>query len=145
MMASPLPSVTAMSTPTHLLLSVAIAALATSPAWARKDDPAAQLAKITEGRVAGPAQQCIDLPQVSNTQVIDKTTIAYRIGATYYVNQPRSGAEALNSDDLMVTKTFGAQLCALDSIRMVDRYGGGLRGFVVLGPFVPYKPAPKGH
>jgi hypothetical protein len=129
----------------RILLALAVAATMAGPALARHDDPATELAKIKEGRIAGTPQRCISLPQVFNTQVIDKTTIAYRIGSTYYVNQLRSGAEALNSDDVMVTKTFGSQLCELDSVRMVDRYGGGLRGFAVLGPFIPYKPAPKDH
>ncbi|MGA7436617.1 MAG: hypothetical protein WBW32_00650 [Luteibacter sp.] len=134
-----------MSPTIRSLLAFALATAAAGPALAHKDDPAAQLAKITEGRIAGNPKQCIDLPQVYNTQIIDKTTIAYRIGSTYYVNQLRSGAESLDSNDVMVTKTFGSQLCALDSVKMVDRYGGGLRGFVVLGPFVPYAPPPKDH
>ncbi|HEY4093400.1 MAG TPA: hypothetical protein VGN46_17955 [Luteibacter sp.] len=134
-----------MSPTIRSLLAFAFATAAAGPALAHKDDPAAQLAKITEGRIAGNPKQCIDLPQVYNTQIIDKTTIAYRIGSTYYVNQLRSGAESLDSNDVMVTKTFGSQLCALDSVKMVDRYGGGLRGFVVLGPFVPYAPPPKDH
>ncbi|QWT22203.1 hypothetical protein KPL74_09360 [Bacillus sp. NP157] len=134
-----------MATLARCLAALAIAVTAL-PAWAHKDDPAAALAKITAGRVAGKPQHCIDLPQVTNTQVIDKTTIAYRIGSTYYINTLRSGAEALNDDALMVTKTFGAQLCELDSVQLVDRFAGGLRGFVVLGEFVPYRVAPaQGH
>ena len=128
-----------------ILPAVAVAAAACPAQAFGKDDPAAQLAKITEGRVAVDPRQCIDLPQVYNTQIINKTTIAYRIGNTWYVNKLRSGAEALDSDDVMVTRTFGSQLCELDSVKMVDRYGGFMRGFVVLGPFVPYKPVAKDH
>ncbi|UPG93008.1 hypothetical protein [Luteibacter aegosomatissinici] len=126
-------------------LIVLAAACIAAPALAYKDDPAAELAKITNGRIAGKPQRCIDLPQVYGTQIIDKTTIAYRIGPTYYVNQLKSGAKALNSDDLMVTKTFGSQLCEMDTVDMVDRYGGGRRGFAVLGPFIPYKLPAKDH
>jgi hypothetical protein len=138
--------VTTMSPSIRLLLAAsAVAALPAGPAVARKDDPAAELARITDGRIAGNPQRCIDLPQVSNTQIIDKTTITYRIGSTYYVNKLRSGGAWLDSDDIMVTKTYGSQLCELDSVKMVDRYGGGMRGFVVLGPFIPYRPATKDH
>lgn len=133
------PLVTAMSPSLRLILSASVAVLAASPAWASKDDPAAALAKITDGRVAGKPQRCVDLPQVSNTQIIDKTTIAYRIGPTWYVNQLRSGAPSLDRDDvIMVTDTFGAQLCELDNVKLIDRFAGGLRGFVILGPFIPY-------
>jgi hypothetical protein len=27
----------------------------------------------------------------------------------------------------------------MDTVKMVDRYGGGSRGFAILGEFVPYK------
>src|SRR5690349_3554797 len=105
------------------------------PAWARHESPANELAKLTEGRVAGKPQRCINLSSLYDTQVIDKTTIVYRIGNTYYVNQVRSGASALNQDDIVVTHSFGSQLCEMDTVKMVDRYGGGLRGFAILGPF----------
>jgi hypothetical protein len=130
---------------TRFLLVLAVAAGIAGPAWADKDDPAAQLARITEGRVAGAPQNCISLPQVYDTQVIDKTTVVYRIGNTYYVNKLKSGAAELNSDDIMVTRSFGSQLCAMDSIHMVHRYGGGRSGFGILGPFIPYKPVSEGH
>jgi hypothetical protein len=143
--ASNRPLEAAMTLAIRPLLVLAIATCVAAPAYAYKDDPAAELAKLTNGRIAGNPQRCIDLPQVYNTQVIDKTTIAYRIGSTYYVNKLRSGAEALNSNDVMVTKTFGSQLCEMDTVDMVDRYGGGRRGFAILGPFIPYKLPPKDH
>ena len=127
--------------PTRLLLALALGAGIVGPAWAFKDDPAKQLADITKGRVAGKPQRCISLIEVTNSQVIDKTTIAYRLGNTWYVNQLRSGANSLDSDNVPVTHTFGSQLCELDSVKMVDRYGGGPRGFAILGPFIPYKVA----
>jgi hypothetical protein len=123
------------------MLALALGAGVVAPAWSAKDDPATQLANITKGRVAGKPQRCISLADVSDSQVIEKTTIVYRLGNTYYVNQLKSGAESMNSDNAPVTHTFGSQLCEMDTVKMVDRYGGGLRGFAILGPFVPYKPA----
>jgi hypothetical protein len=131
-----------MSTSARLLFALVLGAFVAGPAWARKDDPAAELAKLTEGRVAGKPQRCINLPSVTDTRVIDKTTIVYRIGNINYVNQVKSGASALDDDDIAVTHTSGSQLCELDTVKMADRYGGGLRGFAILGPFVPYKAAP---
>lgn len=130
-----------MTSPARLLFALALGASLVGPAWALKDDPATQLANITKDRVAGKPQRCISLPDVNNSQVIEKTTIVYRVGNTYYVNQLKSGANSLNSDNVPVTHTFGSQLCEMDTVKMVDRYGGGSRGFAILGPFVPYKPA----
>ncbi|UPG85614.1 hypothetical protein L2Y94_20355 [Luteibacter aegosomatis] len=127
----------------RMLLAFAVGACAAAPALARGDDPAARLAKITEGRVAGKPQRCIVLSTTYSSQIIDKTTLVFRVGNTYYVNQPKSGAKSLDDNDLPVIRTFGSQLCELDSVDLIDRFAGGLRGFVILGPFVPYKPAPK--
>lgn len=127
----------------RVLLVVAIVGAVSMPAWARKEDPATQLARITEGRIAGASRRCISLSQVYDTQVIDKTTVVYRIGNTYYVNKLKSGAKELRSDDILVTHTFGSQLCEMDTIQMVDRYNGMRVGFAILGPFIPYKAAPK--
>jgi hypothetical protein len=134
-----------MSTSARIMFALAVAATMASPAWARKDDPATQLAKLTEGRVAGNPQRCISLSQVNDTQVIDKTTVVYRVGNVNYVNTLKSGANILDSDDVLVTHTFGSQLCEMDTIHMVDRFGGGRTGFAILGPFVPYKAMPKDH
>lgn len=134
-----------MISPTRFLLLLAAAAGTAGTAWAHKEDPAAQLARITQGRVAGEPQHCISLSQVYDTQVIDKTTVVYRVGNIYYVNKLKSGARELNSDDILVTHTFGSQLCEMDTIHMVDRFGGGRSGFAILGPFIPYKPVPKGN
>lgn len=133
-----------MNTRSRFLL-LALGASVVMPAWAAKDDPAAQLAKLTEGRIAGKPQRCIDLSQAYDSQVIDKTTIAYRVGSIWYVNQLRSGGEFLDSRDVLVTRTFGSQLCELDSVRLVERYTGVPGGFVVLGQFVPYRLPPKEH
>lgn len=134
-----------MITLTRILLVLAAGAGVAGATWA-KEDPAAKLAKITEGRVAGPPQQCISLAQIYDVQVIDKTTVVYRMGNTYYVNKLKSGASALDSDDIVVTRTYGSQLCAMDSIHMVDRYGAGAPGFAILGPFIPYtKPKTGGQ
>jgi hypothetical protein len=125
---------------TILALSTAAALVVSGSALAAsKDDPAAELAKVLEGRVAGPPVNCISLPQAQGHRVIDHTAIVYDFGPTIYVNYPRGGATSLSSDDILLTKTFGTQLCKMDIVRMVDRTGGFPKGFVSLGPFIPYK------
>lgn len=123
------------------ILALGTAALAVShiALAAGKDDPTAELAKLLDGRVAGPPVSCINLPQAQGNRVIDHTAIVYDFGQTIYVNYPRGGASSLSSDDILLTKTFSTQLCKMDIVRMIDRTGGFPKGFVSLGPFIPYK------
>jgi hypothetical protein len=106
---------------------------------ATKDDPATELAKVLQGRVAGPPVDCINLPQAQGHRVIDHTAIIYDFGTTIYVNYPRGGASALSSDDILLTKTYTTQLCKMDIVRMIDRTTGFPKSFASLGPFIPYK------
>lgn len=105
--------------------------------------PEAQLAKALSGRVAGTPTDCITLRSVDSTRVIDGKAILYRVGGKLYVNEPRSGANWLDDDSILVTKTFGSQLCSIDTVQLIDRTSRFPRGFVMLGKFVPYtKPKP---
>ncbi|MDE2561533.1 MAG: hypothetical protein KGL48_04730 [Sphingomonadales bacterium] len=98
-----------------------------------------QLAGILKDRVAGEPVDCIWMPTVDSTTVIDKTAIVYRSGSTYYVNYPRTGAESLNDDDILVTRLWSSNLCSIDTVQLHDRMSGMWSGFVGLGKFVPYK------
>ena len=119
---------------------LAATVLAAGPAAAKeKLEPEAKLAKLLEGRVAGEPQNCIPLTAISSSQIIDKTAIVYKVGSTYWVNRPRGGAESLDDDDILVTKTTGSQLCSIDPVELRDRTSHFYSGFVSLGKFVPYK------
>lgn len=119
-----------------LKLALAAAALA-APAAARPD-PDAALGKLIAGRVAGEPTPCISLSPTRPAQIIQGRAIVYRVGGTLYVNRPTSGAEALDEDDLLVTRSFGGQLCRLDIVRLLSRGSRLPRGSVTLGDFVPY-------
>ena len=54
------------------------------------------------------------------------------------MNTPRIGQTSLDDDDILVTKTWGSQLCSLDTVRLFDRGARFETGFVGLGEFVPY-------
>ncbi|WP_421852125.1 hypothetical protein [Novosphingobium sp.] len=97
-----------------------------------------QLAKLLEGRVAGKPVDCITLPNVQSSSVIDKTAIVYGSGSTIYVQRPKTGAETLDSNDILVTQLTTSQLCSIDTVQLRDRNGGFWRGFVGLDKFVPY-------
>ena len=100
--------------------------------------PQEKLDSLLTGRVAGKPTSCISLASATSSQIIDGKAIVYRVGGTLYVNEPRSGADSLDSDDILVTKTYGSQLCSIDSVKLVDRTSRFQRGFVILGNFVPY-------
>ena len=123
-----------------MLKSVLLAAVAlAAPALASHRDTAdVQLQKAIAGRVAGKPVNCISLSGSNSSQVIDGKAIIYQVGGKLYVNEPRSGASSLRSDDILVTRTFGSQLCSIDTVQLVDRAARFPRGFVSLGQFVPY-------
>lgn len=104
--------------------------------------PEQELAKLLEGREAGKPTDCLTNWQTRDMRVIDGQAIVYGSGDTIWVNRPR-GAEDLDSDDIMVTETFGGNLCRIDIVHTVDRTGYFPTGFVSLGEFVPYRRVPQ--
>jgi hypothetical protein len=133
-------SITALAT-----AAIAGTALAAAPAAMAKPKLTGeeQLAKMLEGREAGKPVNCIPLSQATNTTVIEKTAIVYRIGSTLYVNRP-TNADLLDDDDILVTRLYGSQLCSVDTVQLHDRGGSHMwSGFVGLREFVPYKKVKK--
>lgn len=102
-----------------------------------------QLAKLLDGRVAGKPVNCIMLPNVQSSRVIDKTAIVYGTGSTVYVQRPKSGASSLDSNDILVTQLTTSQLCNIDIVQLRDRNGLFFRGSITLDQFVPYSRPPK--
>jgi len=126
-----------------LILAAAIA-LPSAAVQAKPADPAAQLARITAGRTAGTPVDCIQLNQIRSTQIVRDTAIVYSMNdGTIYVNQPASGANFLDSDDVLVTDTHSSQLCSVDIVKLLDSGTHMSTGSVGLGKFVPY-PRAKG-
>ena len=126
----------------HLIPALlAAAAIAAAPAATAREKlaPEDQLAKLLEGRVAGEPQDSNSLSTARSSQIIDQTAIVYKVGSTYWVNRPKGGAESLDDDDILVTKTIGSQLCSIDAVELRDRTSHMYAGFVSLGQFVPYK------
>lgn len=126
------------------LFAAAALALVALPGAAIADEQVnakgeAELAKMLEGRVAGKPVKCLPTHAMDNSTIIDKTAIVYRSGAKLYVNRPRSGADQLDDDDVLVTKLYGSQLCNVDKIDLIDRSSRMWSGFVLLGDFVPYE------
>ena len=112
-----------------------------APSTARERDNAAgeaALSRITERRDAGTPVDCINLRDIRSSEIVPNTAIVYRMNnGTLFVNRPQGGA-FLDYDDILVTRTIGTQLCRTDSVQLIDRNSRFVRGFVVLGDFVPY-------
>lgn len=119
-------------------IMLAAALLAAPVVAARRETPDVQMAKALAGRVAQKPVNCISLWGSDSTQIIEGRAIIYKVGSKLYVNVPRSGAKSLREDDILVTRTFGSQLCSIDTVRLVDRGARFPRGFVVLDQFIPY-------
>ena len=124
---------------TAILLASAAALLA-APATQAKPRLTGeeQLAKLLEGRVAGEPVSCISQTSTREARIIDKTAIVYDWGNVIYVNRPANPSD-LDSDDIMVTRLHGSQLCSVDTVRLHERSGFFYNGFVSLGQFVPYR------
>jgi hypothetical protein len=99
----------------------------------------AELAKMLEGRVAGKPTKCIRLSDIQGSTIIDDTAIVYHMpGNELFVNRPRGGASHLREDDILLTKTYGGDLCSPEIVNLLDRTSSFPHGFVSLGQFVPY-------
>lgn len=100
--------------------------------------PEQRLEKLLEGRTPGKPTSCISSADTRDLEILDGTALVYRSGSTLYVNKPRN-PEDLDSDDILVIRTSGSQLCRLDMVHTVDRVGRFTTGFISLGDFVPYR------
>jgi hypothetical protein len=124
-----------------MLCALAAPALSTAPAPVQGEE---KLAEALEGRVAGKPVRCLSLHNIRSSEIIDGTAILYRTGANrLYVNRPEIGRESLDRDDILVTRTFGSQLCSIDTVQLIDRASRFYSGFVGLGEFVPYTKVAK--
>ena len=100
--------------------------------------PEQRLEKLLEGRVAGKPTTCISTSDTRDREIIDGVALVYRSGSTLYVNRPKN-PEDIDSDDILVIRPTGSQLCRLDMIHTVDRIGHFTTGFINLNDFVPYR------
>lgn len=122
-----------------LLGATLLACVAAMPALAAQRDGEAELAKAVAGRTAGAPVDCIMLRNIRSTRIIDRTAIVYEMtNGLFYVNRPKSGAESLDQNVVLVTDTRTPQLCSIDIVQLLDRSMLMQNGWVGLGDFVPY-------
>lgn len=124
-----------------LAIALAAAALVAGGAALQakpKLTPEQRLEKLLDGRIAGKPTNCISNADTRDLEIIYGVALVYRSGSTLYVNRPKN-PEDLDSDDILVIRPSGSQLCRLDMVHTVDRMGHFTTGFINLGDFVPYR------
>lgn len=97
-----------------------------------------KLAMMLEGRVAGEPENCLPMGASTTMKIIDRTAIVYGRGKTIWVNRPVN-ASNLDDDDILVRRSYTAQVCKLDIVQTLDQSSRMYNGTVGLGEFVPYK------
>lgn len=99
-----------------------------------------ELAKLLNGRVAGPPQSCIITWPNSQMRTIDRTAYVFGTGNIIYVNRTRD-PNSIDDDNIMVIRRFGSgtQLCDNDIITTMDRSSRIYTGNVFLTEFIPYR------
>lgn len=129
------------------LIASASLGLLAAPAMAEEDGKDAdktemtegekELAKLLEGRVAGEPRRCIRNYPSQRLRTIDETAYVYGRGNTIYVQRTRD-PESIDDNDVLVIRTLGSQLCRLDQVTTIDRFGGFFNGIVFFEDFIPY-------
>ncbi|QYU70632.1 hypothetical protein J4558_11150 [Leptolyngbya sp. 15MV] len=122
------------------LAPLAALALPGAPAHAKDDPGEAELARLLEGRVAGEPVRCLNGSRQGSVQIVDRTAMVFRDGATLYVNRP-DGARILDWNDLPVFRLFGSSMCHRDQVELRDRSTLFPGPVILLGEFVPYRRA----
>jgi hypothetical protein len=88
-------------------------------------DAAAAAATIDD--VDREGERCINTSRIRNTHIVDdKTILFYMSGGDVYRNTLRFGCPGLERADRFSYKVTAGRLCSVDSIRVLDNFGGGL-------------------
>ena len=78
-------------------------------------------------RAVGEPKNCVSIPQIRSTKVIDNSTIDFRMagGKTYRNSLPQS-CPGLKFEDRFSYRTSLSQLCNVDIVRVLHDTGGQL-------------------
>ena len=101
----------------------------------------AKLAAALSGRIAGPAQDCVNERDLGGSESYGGRVILFR-GPTddvVYVNRPPAGCPGLDSGRALRVRTPAARLCRGDIATVFDPVSGTDLGGCSLGEFTPYR------
>jgi hypothetical protein len=124
-----------MRTPILIILTALVGSCAAPPP---PGPYAARQVSELAGRVAGPAQHCVDITPIDTirSSETDPGTLIYGNGKTIWVNDLR--ACNFRRDDILITEPRGSRYCRGDIVRSMDRVSHIPGPACVLGDFVPY-------
>ncbi len=103
-----------------------------------KAEDARLLARTLEGRVAGPAQDCIPTGFIDGPQVVGDSLIYRQSGKRLWRSQVGDRCPFLRDDQIVVSILYGTQVCRNDRFRLIDRGSRIPSGDCTFAPFVPY-------
>jgi len=100
----------------------------------------AALAAALDGRVAGPAQDCVDEVDLGGTRSYGRDVLVFKsvVRDTVYVSRPPGGCAELTSGRALKTRSTTDRLCRGDIITVFDPGSGMEYGSCGLGEFTPY-------
>jgi hypothetical protein len=126
----------------RLLVIAAVSALAlsgTATATPRERGEA-ELAKMLQGRVAGPPTDCIRTFSNNQMKKIDGTALVFGRGDVIYVNRTTDPASIDENEAMHIRKMgTGSDLCRTDIITTFEAAAHFYTGNVFLTDFVPYR------
>jgi len=118
-----------------LLLLLSGLSACTRPATVSGDD----FARLTAGRIAGPAQTCVASSSGEGLHAVDSRTVAYGSGRTVYVNRLGASCPGLRDFSTIIVEIGSGQYCRGDRIRALETAAIIPGPTCILGDWVPYK------
>jgi hypothetical protein len=100
--------------------------------------PGPRQASELAGRVAGPAQHCVQITPMDTIRLsqTDPQTLVYGSGKTVWAND--LGSCRMRQGDILITEPLGSRHCRGDIVRSMDSVSRIPGPTCVLGDFVPY-------
>jgi len=94
----------------------------------------AAAAEATAGDVERESERCINTSRIRNTHVVDdKTILFYMRGGDVYRNTLRFDCPGLKRENRFSYRVTANRLCGVDSIRVLESFGGNLTPGVSCG------------
>lgn len=133
--------------PAALVLAVLpLAACATGPQEPPKltEKQTMALEKELAGLVPGEKQSCISRFPQADMRAISDEVLLYRVSSRLiYKNELIGSCNGISRGDILVTKSFGSQLCRGDIAHVLSPTSRMLTGACALGDFIPYRKPEK--
>jgi hypothetical protein len=90
------------------------------------------------GRIAGPAQRCVQFVPNESLRIVSRNALLYGAGRTVWLNRPPGDCTGLRESDVLVTQPINGRHCSGDLVRSFDRYSRIPGPSCRLGEFIPY-------